>query len=255
MRRLLALATAALTFAAAQAQAQQPLAFVACPMLRDTATVPCWLAEYKGELYYISAQGADAGASPPALGHQALVEGAPTGETRCGGKVLGGLHVSVRPDRSACDTIIPASEAFRIAEEPTASAPAAAGSAPAPPPEERKGTQRFEVFYDFDGQFASRGAAVIAEAAAYSKANPKAEVHVTGFRAAVKLTGGAVLTEDETIGIRRARELVDTLVTLGLERGLILVVDAAVPEIGDHTQRHAYIDIVMGGGDEPNSEF
>ena len=25
--------------------------FVACPIVRDTASVPCWLAEYDGELY------------------------------------------------------------------------------------------------------------------------------------------------------------------------------------------------------------
>ena len=24
--------------------------FVACPIVRDTASVPCWLAEYEGEL-------------------------------------------------------------------------------------------------------------------------------------------------------------------------------------------------------------
>src|SRR5215212_7866812 len=99
MKRILAFAAAAATVSSAQAQAQQPLAFVACPILRDTATVPCWLAEYKGERYYLGAQGnTDAGISPPALGHQALIEGTPTSQTLCGGKVLANLHVSVRPE-------------------------------------------------------------------------------------------------------------------------------------------------------------
>jgi hypothetical protein len=30
--------------------------FVACPIVRDTASVPCWLAEYEGELYFLTLQ-------------------------------------------------------------------------------------------------------------------------------------------------------------------------------------------------------
>ena len=30
--------------------------FVACPMVRDTQTVPCFLAEYDGETYYLGIQ-------------------------------------------------------------------------------------------------------------------------------------------------------------------------------------------------------
>ena len=41
---------------AASLQAQN-LSFVACPVVRDTKTVPCWLAEYKGETYYLGNQG------------------------------------------------------------------------------------------------------------------------------------------------------------------------------------------------------
>jgi hypothetical protein len=33
---------------AAQAQDDRMLSFVACPILQDTATVPCWLAEHEG---------------------------------------------------------------------------------------------------------------------------------------------------------------------------------------------------------------
>ena len=44
----------ALLLVAASAQAAQPdpslRNFVACPIVRDTASVPCWLAEYDGEL-------------------------------------------------------------------------------------------------------------------------------------------------------------------------------------------------------------
>ena len=35
----------------------QNLSFVTCPIVRDTKTVPCWLAEYNGETYYLGNQG------------------------------------------------------------------------------------------------------------------------------------------------------------------------------------------------------
>ena len=31
----------------------QRLNFVACPVFQDTNTVPCWLAEYQGETYFL----------------------------------------------------------------------------------------------------------------------------------------------------------------------------------------------------------
>lgn len=258
MKRILCLATAALTFGSAQAQAQQPLAFVACPIMRDTATVPCWLAEYRGQLYSLATQdGSSAQIDPPALGHQALIEGTPTSETRCGGKVMTNLHISIRPDRDPlCDTILPATDAFQNTDKaldpgPGGSAPPASVAATAPP---RVGSQRFEVLYDFDWQTAGRNTSIIQEAVAYARANPKAEVHVSGFRAAVQLADKRVLTEEDSIGLRRSRDLVETLVTLGLERGPILVADNPVPDLGDYTRRRALIDIVMQGGDEPDSE-
>ena len=30
--------------------------FVSCPIVRDTASVPCWLSEYDGELYFLTIQ-------------------------------------------------------------------------------------------------------------------------------------------------------------------------------------------------------
>ena len=63
------------TTAQAAAKPQQWLNFVACPIMRDTKTVPCWLSEYKGELYYLVFQQASSAAVyPPYLGHQVLVE-------------------------------------------------------------------------------------------------------------------------------------------------------------------------------------
>jgi len=84
--------------------------FVACPIVRDTKTQPCWLAEYEGELYYLGQQGGVANEFyPPQLGHEALVEGT-VGEGRvCGGIPLQPVKVSVMRELTpACSTMLPA---------------------------------------------------------------------------------------------------------------------------------------------------
>ncbi|HET9832672.1 MAG TPA: hypothetical protein VFP91_13205, partial [Vicinamibacterales bacterium] len=49
--------------------------FVSCPIVRDTASVPCWLAEYEGELYFLTIQSdVTSPVTPPWLGHRVLVE-------------------------------------------------------------------------------------------------------------------------------------------------------------------------------------
>ena len=56
--------------------AQQRTNFVTCPIVRDTASVPCWLAEHNGELYFLTLQtDVSAPVNPPSLGHRVLVEG------------------------------------------------------------------------------------------------------------------------------------------------------------------------------------
>ena len=50
--------------------------FVSCPMVRDTKTVPCFLAEYDGEMYYLGIQqDITNDFHPPQLKHEVLVEG------------------------------------------------------------------------------------------------------------------------------------------------------------------------------------
>lgn len=70
---------------AAQAQ-ERSISFVACPIVQHTNTVPCWLAEYEGETYFLGIQTDAGGWSPPWQGHQVLVEGTVTDLPRvCGG--------------------------------------------------------------------------------------------------------------------------------------------------------------------------
>jgi hypothetical protein len=87
--RLTAFSALAALASAQTALAQENLSFVACPILQDTNTVPCWLAEHEGELYFLGIQTDAGGWSPPWQGHKVLVEGEVTDNPRvCGGIVL-----------------------------------------------------------------------------------------------------------------------------------------------------------------------
>src|SRR5690349_8268757 len=70
----------AASVAASVAMAQVPDTernFVACPMVLDTQDIPCWVAEYEGERYFLAVQtGRSAGVTfVPQLKHEVLVEG------------------------------------------------------------------------------------------------------------------------------------------------------------------------------------
>ena len=101
--------------------------FVSCPIVRDTASVPCWLTEYEGETYFLTLQtDVSAPVTPPWLGHQVLVEGVVSSEPRiCGGVVLKPVHLSVLPERDAsCST----DSAGRGSIQPHVRATAASGA-------------------------------------------------------------------------------------------------------------------------------
>ena len=64
-------------------QATKRVNFVSCPIVQDTATVPCWLSEYDDQEYYLGIQtDISADFDPPYLGHQVLVEGVISDEPR-----------------------------------------------------------------------------------------------------------------------------------------------------------------------------
>jgi hypothetical protein len=83
--------------------------FIACPVVRDTASVPCWLAEHDGELYFLTLQ-ADVSApvNPPWLGHKRARRRPALDKPRiCGGIVLEPVKLSViaeptRPATACC---------------------------------------------------------------------------------------------------------------------------------------------------------
>lgn len=110
-RRTVAVLVLSLAATAAGAAEAQYLNFVACPIFQDTNTVPCWVAEYKGETYFLGIQTDSGGWQPPLHGHQVLVEGVVTNNPRvCGGIVLasaGKTPFDKRPSGKAAGVELP----------------------------------------------------------------------------------------------------------------------------------------------------
>ena len=178
--------------------------FVSCPIVRDTASVPCWLAENDGELYFLVLQSdVSAPVTPPWLGHQVLVEGTVSDEPRiCGGIVLKPVRLSVLPAIDAsCNQMLPAEERYNLTFEPPrppgpsggrlafdgartpvrTSAPAAADfSAP----------RDFEIPYTFDGLVGFGHPRYLQAVLEYAQKSKAREIEIVGYRGAAKLTNG-----------------------------------------------------------------
>ena len=92
-----------------QSAAAQQISFVTCPIVRDTRTVPCFLAEYQGEIYYLAVQqDISADQYPPQLLHEVLVEGT----VEKGPRVCGGIPLKpVKPRRRS---VTPAAIQIRV---------------------------------------------------------------------------------------------------------------------------------------------
>jgi outer membrane protein OmpA-like peptidoglycan-associated protein len=200
--------------------------FVACPIVRDTSTVPCWLAEYDGELYYLGAQGSSASAFyPPQLGHEALIEGTVVDGPRiCGGRPLAPVRVSVlRELTPACNTVLPAEPAFTPGPSPIAPAPKFPDS-----------TREFVIPYDFDSDYLTLHATrVILEAVRVAKAVNAARVDVRGHRGATMLSNGQIVRERAGIGEVRATKMAENLAGLGLSADRIRTTWQAEPDAPD----------------------
>ena len=194
--------------------------FVACPIVRDTKTQPCWLAEYEGELYYLGQQGGVANDFyPPQLGHLALVEGA-VGQGRvCGGIPLQPVKVSVlRELTPACRAMLPAEDGIE------APPPIPAPRGPAPSWVKVDGPGDVTLYFDFDNDFFSLHVTVaLTDLAKHVAQLKESRVEVTGFRAATRLTNGQVMTERAGMGSIRARKVADTLAGLGVPARVITV--------------------------------
>jgi outer membrane protein OmpA-like peptidoglycan-associated protein len=225
------------TTCAIQAYAQQVQRknFVSCPVVQDTKTVPCWLAEYGGELYYLGIQtDISADFHPPYLGHKVLVEGVVSDEPRiCGGIVLKPVVVSplLEPD-SSCNTILPAVDKYTVpfAPRPPGSSEGtlafqtpAAETAQTTAPQSPFAPKEFSIYYDFDAPVTGRHAAILTQIVDYAEKSEAKRVIVNGYRGATLLSDKTVLTEREGIAKARADEVADLLQRAGVSKAAIQV--------------------------------
>jgi len=242
--KALALLSVALITASAEDNkpgGQEVKTFLSCPIVRDTKTVPCWLAENQGETYYLGIQADQAAAfQPPQLLHKVLVEGSvKTGERICGGVVLSPIKISVMPEIDySCNLMLPAVDEYAVpfAERgpgPNNPAPRAAG--PRPVQEEPKPpfpVREFTLYYDFDAERAGRMARVITEAMTYAKAAHAKQIQIQGYRAAVRLSDGTNLEEYPWIAQHRAEVMAETLRDLGIPASTISSAWKGEPDTG-----------------------
>ena len=199
--------------------AQQRTNFVSCPIVRDTASVPCWLAEYEGELYFLTLQtDVSAPVTPPWLGHRVLVEGTVSAEPNiCGGKVLKPVHLSVLNPDASCNTMLPAEERYNLTFEPPRPPGPSRGrlafdnAAPAPPSPVTAATREFVVSYPFDGLISFNHAGPLTAVLEFAKAVNAREVEIVGYRGAVRLSNGQTMVEDAAIGKKRAEQVASLL--------------------------------------------
>src|ERR1700688_39596 len=112
-------------FSCAAAFGQQR-SFVACPIVRDTKTVPCFLAEYEGETYFLGIQqDITSDFHPPQLKHEVLVEGRVVNGPRiCGGIPLAPVAISVFKEVNLnCNTLLPPEPGIEAPPAPRGAGP------------------------------------------------------------------------------------------------------------------------------------
>jgi hypothetical protein len=222
---VLSVAIASTAFAATPAPGSR-LSFVSCPIVRDTSTVPCWLTEYQGEMYFLTLQtDVSAPVNPPWLGHQVLVEGVVSDEPSiCGGRVLKPLTLSVLPelDRS-CDTVLPAEDRYNPTFEPPRPPGPSRGRLAFGDPTPRNAAaadesanRAFTLRYEFDGMVVFRHAQILQQILDAARSGPASEVRVTGYRSASHLSNGTVMKERENIDRQRAEQVRELLKGAGL---------------------------------------
>ncbi len=224
--------------------------FVACPIVRDTSTVPCFLAEYEGETYFLGIQqDITSDFHPPQLKHEVLVEGqVAAGPRVCGGIPLKPLAISVLKEVNlACNTLLPA--------EPGIDAPAALrGPGPssrhpeaaAAPREPLSGAHEFTVLYAFDDDYLDfAGNRVVTEAADYAKQIGAQNVKVAGYRATTLLSDGKALVEKAALAEKRAQNITTILRGLGVANVAVSAKSDAEPGDGKADASHRRVTILV----------
>lgn len=207
----------------------QNLSFVTCPVVRDTKTVPCWLAEYKGETYYLGNQGGVAqDFYPPQLNHEVLIEGViADGPRVCGGVPLRPVKTSVLLEiNRACNTILPVEDGIDAPERSPSREPVSWVRSAGP--------ADVTIFFDFDNDFLSlHTAAAVQRIAEQFKQTGASSIEVTAFRGASKLSNGSVMVEQEMIAAARATKVREILLGLGIPQSSLNITGISEPAVAD----------------------
>lgn len=208
--------------------------FLACPIVRDTTTVPCWLADHEGQTYYLGIQ-QDIGADwyPPQLKHQVLVEGKISDKTLCGGIVLEEIKTSVMPELDLrCNTVLPANKNFPAPhadrgpgpknEEPGTSRRRQTAEKYNPP----FATKTFSINYDFDNdQLLSREFGKLRGAIGFAQDSKAKEIQITVHRGSVLLSNGEELVESLRVVKSRALAIEQWFQLAELSNASVIKVD------------------------------
>lgn len=251
--------------------------FVACPIVLDTQDVPCWVAEYQGERYFLAVQtGRSAGVTfVPQLKHRVLVEGTarPDLPRMCGGIVLEPVKLSVFPDvEPNCGKMLPGdgytvksprpigpdgdppggkSTAVRLQRPGTPSraqveaqirADAAAGK-----------PREFEILYFFGSNYLPFPVeqATVDQAANYFAATNGSQVVVTGYRGEALLSNGRKLVEDQPLAQQRAEKVAAILANFDIPKDRITVRWVDTPQnnggVLDWTKRRVTVQVTPSG--------
>jgi len=214
--------------------------FVACPIVRDTKTVPCFLAEYDGEIYYLGIQqDITSEFHPPQLKHEVLVEGRitadPTAPRVCGGIQLRPVSISVLKEVNlACNTLLPAEPGIDAPPAPRGPGPSSLHrtETASVPREPLTGPHQFTVLYSFNDDYLEYAAnQVVAEAADYAKRIGASSVRVAGYRATSLLSNGDRLIEKAGLAGKRAQNITTLLRGLGVSG--VVTESKSEPEPGD----------------------
>jgi hypothetical protein len=189
--------------------------------MRDTSTVPCWLTEHEGELYFLTLQtDVSAPVTPPWLGHQVLVEGVVSEESPiCGGRVLKPVTLSVLPELDAsCNVTLPAEDRYDLTFEPPRPPGPSRGRLAFGDPVSRDAAPltTFALQYEFDGLVVFRHAQTLQRILESARAAQATEVRITAYRSASRLSNGGILREREHIGRERANQVGELLRGAGL---------------------------------------
>lgn len=232
--------------------------FVACPVVRDTASVPCWLSEYQGELYFLTLQ-ADVSApvNPPWLGHKVLVEGRikPGAARICGGVVLEPVRLSIVAELDpGCNTLLPAEEQYNLSFEPPRPPGPSGGRLafntlpmPVKPVDVKREVRQFSLPYDFDGLINFKHPFQLTPILDLANAMKISRVEITGYRGAALLSDGTVLPEKADRAKRRAEQVAELLQGAGLTAPVYEVkwVDAAPAPDGSDDYKQRRVDITL----------